>query len=305
MAVTTYDPATVDMSDFPSGGFAYDDPYVYPSHSNRIVSAKELAQLQAAFLRGYRLSNVNDRGLGARNGSLDGIGHEPYSQVLTKTDNFAIQSDMPSNMLILMNVSTTGKAVTLPNPRGVKTGWTVTVKKINSSVTNTVGINRKNTETIDGRSANDVLTAQYSFATYINDGANWNVVVANDYMEIKNASNVSFPATGVKGGDHTLSITPGEWDLSAGLLFNANGATVTDILGFIGTASGDNFTGLLGGDNTLYGSALPSASRSGGASVAAYRLAVSTTTPYYLKVYSTFSVATPVYNYRFSARRVR
>lgn len=81
MAVTTYDPATVDMSDFPASGFPYDDPYVYPAHSNRIVSGKELAQIQAAMLRGYRTASIINRGSsGLGVGALSGTPSIPLPE---------------------------------------------------------------------------------------------------------------------------------------------------------------------------------------------------------------------------------
>lgn len=72
MAVTST-PVTVDMSDFPAAGFAYDDAFAQVAHSNVIVTGKELAQIQRAAIdgRNYALQSqagVNGLQSGARSG---------------------------------------------------------------------------------------------------------------------------------------------------------------------------------------------------------------------------------------------
>jgi hypothetical protein len=101
----------------------------------------------------------------------------------------------------------------------------------------------------------------------------------------------------------TITLTPGVWDINAIIQVGLNGATITAWNGFIGTVDGNNSTGLLGGDNTLEGS-LPTAAINAQATVAQYRVLVTTSTPYYLKYRAVYSAGNPGRSGRISAVRV-
>lgn len=76
----TFDPSTVDMSDFPSTGYAYDDPFAQSAHNNKKVTGKDLAQIQAAMLFGYRnAQRAMANTPGVQNGSLNGLPVAPFT----------------------------------------------------------------------------------------------------------------------------------------------------------------------------------------------------------------------------------
>ncbi len=114
----------------------------------------------------------------------------------------------------------------------------------------------------------------------------------------------SFPTTGQWGDLASISLTPGDWDVSASFSATANGGTVSSVNIGVSTTSGNSGSGLVGGSNsnsaigptTLYDSSV---------SVVPYRVSISATTTYYLKYLSVFTVATPKAAGRLSARRVR
>jgi hypothetical protein len=101
-----------------------------------------------------------------------------------------------------------------------------------------------------------------------------------------------------------VNLTPGDWDVSAILDIQANGATTTVWYMGISATSGNSAAGLSSGDNQSSGF-LPTASLDGFSSIPPYRVSINSSTPYYLKYYAVYSVATPKATCRLSARRVR
>lgn len=68
------------MSDFPSTGYPYDDPFAQSAHNNKKVTGKELAQIQAAMLFGYRnAQRAMANTPGVQNGSLNGLPIAPFT----------------------------------------------------------------------------------------------------------------------------------------------------------------------------------------------------------------------------------
>lgn len=109
-------------------------------------------------------------------------------------------------------------------------------------------------------------------------------------------------ATTVVGDATSLVLTAGDWDISAAMTLTSNGATVTGWSMGIGTAAGNNTTGCQLGDN--YFSFLPPvATAPNSGMVANFRVSVSSTTTFYQKIVAAYTVATPQYQCRLSARR--
>lgn len=105
-------------------------------------------------------------------------------------------------------------------------------------------------------------------------------------------------------GDYTnIVLSAGDWDVTACVDFEINGATVTGEIFFISTTAGASFAGTAQGDNYFdLGPAL-----SGGGSsmcIANWRLSTTGATVYF-KMDNTFTVATPKIYGRISARRIR
>ncbi len=110
---------------------------------------------------------------------------------------------------------------------------------------------------------------------------------------------VSTPAslpTSTQYGDATsLSLTAGIWDVYANCTFFTNGATMTNfcIMG-ISSTSGNSSTGLTTGLNQCVVSIVDATgSKYQTGTLPAYRVAISATTTYYLKVLGNYSAGTP------------
>lgn len=101
----------------------------------------------------------------------------------------------------------------------------------------------------------------------------------------------------------SISLTAGDWDVSAVVKVTPNGATITLCDFGIGTADGNSTSGMVPGDNAYFPAL--NGSNAFGASIPPWRVSIAGTTTYYLKLYLAYSVATPQYECRISARRVR
>lgn len=118
------------MSDFPSTGYAYDDPFAQSAHNNKKVTGKELAQIQAAMLFGYRyaqraMANVP----GVQNGSLNGLPANPLpanyviKTLLADANDLAVMNDKTS----VLRLSANGAGRLLTGLRGGTHGRIVTI----------------------------------------------------------------------------------------------------------------------------------------------------------------------------------
>lgn len=154
---------------------------------------------------------------------------------------------------------------------------------------NIVTLSKSTGVSVHGTNTNDSAAAGY-FGEYIES-------------VISSATNV--PAASSQYGDATsISLTAGDWDVTFSVLVNTNGATSTQIIGGISTTSGNSSTGLVTGSNAL-ASAGPTSGNGASVTVANYRVSLSGTTTHYAKLFVAYTVATPQYTCRLSARRVR
>lgn len=127
-----------------------------------------------------------------------------------------------------------------------------------------------------------------------------------EYIAVYNTPPNNFPATTVFGDGTSIALTPGDWDVTAVLHADVKGTTTTQIIMGISTNPGNNGTGLGLGDNELSLGTPPSTALQFTAGcIANYRVSISATTTYYLKVYAAFTGTGPQYGCRLSARRIR
>jgi hypothetical protein len=105
----------------------------------------------------------------------------------------------------------------------------------------------------------------------------------------------------------SISLTPGDWDVSGILQWNQNGATWSDARLGISSTAGNSTAGLSTGDNTIRVSFTSSSTTPvrEDLQIPAFRVSLSSTTTYYLKYAATYSAGTPTAAGRISARRVR
>lgn len=125
-----------------------------------------------------------------------------------------------------------------------------------------------------------------------------------EYIEAL-ASAVSFPTSTQYGDAASIVLTPGDWDISIVGYAVANGATMVSFGVGISATSGNFSTGLVNGNNAL---SLLTPSTTGGNTPFAipnFRVSISAGATYYLKMVSSYSIATPTLNGRISARRAR
>jgi len=139
--------------------------------------------------------------------------------------------------------------------------------------------------------------------TTTNNSANAGFI--GEYVESV-VQNVSAGTTSTWTDTTSISLTPGDWDVDIGYYVYANGATVTLNIFGVSSTSGTTFPSNQIGSNQSYCSpdSISGTSQCTG-SVVRYRISVASTTTYYLKTLSVYTVATPKIYARISARRVR
>lgn len=118
--------------------------------------------------------------------------------------------------------------------------------------------------------------------------------------------NTNFPSSGVIGDLTSISLTAGDWDVTIVGDATRNGATWTVLDFAITSTSGNSTTGRVVGSNWFeisgtFGAIFDTFDTS----IANYRVSINSTTTYYYKYMSIYSVATPTLRGRLSARRIR
>ena len=229
------------------------------------------------------------------------------SGTLAKTANYTVVAG-DANKVIKCDASGGAFTVGLTAAATLGDGFVVTILKTSADVvssTNAVTIDPNGSETINGASSSQRLQGQYSHLTIICDGSNWQVVSANDWVKDGVSSFINFPATTQYGNSLVIEVTPGEWELSSVVDSTLNtGVGMTQNAAGISTTSGNSSAGLVLGDN-FSGFNIPTATTDAYMSIPAYRVVVTSTTNYYLKVQATYTSGQPQYTGRISARRLR
>lgn len=120
-------------------------------------------------------------------------------------------------------------------------------------------------------------------------------------------SGAAVPTSNQYGDATSITLTPGDWEISAQLYWVASGATWSQFEIGISTTTGNNSSNLILGDNDLAAIWASSGSTplSGSLTISGYRLGLSVTTTVYLKEKLIYSAATPTASGRISARRIR
>lgn len=128
--------------------------------------------------------------------------------------------------------------------------------------------------------------------------------MVGEYISSVPVTALSFPTSGNYGDLAAISLTAGDWDVSAVLASQANSATVTTMSVGISSNTGNSSANLNEGDTLLKGLG-PTAATDTSAAIPSVRLSLTATTTYYLKFAAGFSVAVPKALGRISARRIR
>lgn len=138
--------------------------------------------------------------------------------------------------------------------------------------------------------------------TTTNDSASAGNV--GQYIEALQTSATNFPTNSTYGDLGSLALTAGDWNVTLIGTASANGASVTSWALGIGTTTGNSAAGVTFGVNGLQGLP-PTSTALSSLSVAEFRVSLAAPATYYCKVIATYTVATPQYIGRCSARRVR
>ncbi len=127
-----------------------------------------------------------------------------------------------------------------------------------------------------------------------------------EYVESLVTTPTNIPGATTAWGDLTsISLGAGDWDVTGLASFNANGALLTSGQIGISTTSGNSATGLTNGVNVGWVTLTNSTTINRDGLVPSYRMSLSGTTTVYLKANFAYTVATPQYTCRLSARRVQ
>lgn len=125
-----------------------------------------------------------------------------------------------------------------------------------------------------------------------------------EYLSSSDLVGKNFPTSAQYGDFVQISLTPGDWDVSAVLDVAYISGAVTQVRMGISTTSGNSSTGLNEGDNFVLGLG-PTATNNFTFSIPSYRISLAATTIHYFKYYAVYTVGAPLGVGRISARRVR
>lgn len=118
------------------------------------------------------------------------------------------------------------------------------------------------------------------------------------------ASTTSAGSTGQYKDLTSISLTAGDWDVCISGEGVLNTSTTTEMAVGISITPGNSSTGLASGDN-FNDIGLPISTDNTGFSIPLVRQNLTTTTTVYFKIYAVYSLGTPQFRGRISARRVR
>ena len=129
--------------------------------------------------------------------------------------------------------------------------------------------------------------------------------VIGEYKEavISTATNVA--TTNEWGDNCNMTLTAGDWDISLFYETRHNGATITQWQIGISSTTGNSATGLTSGENRVSVQVPDVTFPNTMGAVPNYRRNITSPTTFYGKAIVTYTVATPQYRCRLSARRVR
>lgn len=159
-----------------------------------------------------------------------------------------------------------------------------------------------------------IVSGSVTAATISNGGCSLLGTTTNDsaaagfvgqYIEsVVGLGNVA--ASGALGDSSSISLTAGDWDVTAQGDFVLNtGVSITRTSLGISSTSGNSSTGLVSGSNLHDSAAIPTAAAQSFITVGSYRVSIASTTTFYLKTRVNYSSGNPQFAGRISARRVR
>jgi hypothetical protein len=187
--------------------------------------------------------------------------------------------------------------------------WTDATNATRTSQFSITGVNSASTTTLltlDGNGNATFGTTNSIVGTATNN----NAVAGNIGEEVNSvvSTYTNYTTTATYQNIASITLSAGDWDLSAFGTFNSNGATITaasDAIFVISTTTA-SASGATEGRNISY---MPQAALLGtsheSTAIPSYRVSLSGSTTYYLNTQATFTIGNPQYTGGLRARRVR
>lgn len=222
------------------------------------------------------------------------------------TVSAATTLDKTHNVIL---VDATGGSRTMNLPTAASsTRREYVVKKIDSSG-NTVVLDGNASETIDGATT-QTLTGQYDWFKIKSNGTAWYIIASGTSGEVNStiSTYTNYTTTATYQNVTSITLTAGDWDISAFLTYSSNGATITAASNgiFVISTTTASAAGATEGLNIGY---IPQAALLGTSkfsdTIAPYRVSLSGSTTYYLNTQATFTLGNPQYTGSIRARRLR
>lgn len=146
------------------------------------------------------------------------------------------------------------------------------------------------------------------FQLGVTDGSSAASGIVGELVQSNIAAGTAWPTTtGIYGDGTSISLTAGDWMITAMLNTVRGGSNVTIQNLGISTTTGNSSTGLVAGQNLATDTVdtLGAGTDAFTSTVPSWNQNITSTTTYYLKVNATFAAAAPTYSARLSARRMR
>lgn len=238
-----------------------------------------------------------------------GINPSTFSPVLP--------TNMPQNPGKVLMVNPAGNALilgtpvsgTIPNPLPANQGGTGAAQ----TLVGTGALLKSNGQTIVESSILKETSAGLAFANTSTQGVvgsatNDSAAAGNVGERVSSAvAGVNAPTSNQLGDATSISLTAGDWDVSAVGIWDASGGTWSRADIGISTTSGNSATGLTNGDNRIVGvwASTSTVITIVPYTIPVYRISIASPTTVYLKILSLYSVGTPQFSGRITARRTR
>lgn len=184
------------------------------------------------------------------------------------------------------------------------TGCVMTVVNVGA---NTITLKNNATSLMYG--GIDVALPSAAAVQFVSNGSNWVqssrvVVTTLAGVYLSSATSAANTAANTVWGNHgTVTLLPGDWDVTGVCDISLNGSVTTAVSMALSANSGNTTTDQVSGDNQLT-LLPPTAAADVSATIGEWRQAVAVNTPVYVKVKATFSPGNPQAACRISARRI-
>lgn len=182
-------------------------------------------------------------------------------------------------------------------------GSSATVTYINSSSITVIQINASTGTITNFTASSGTIKSFMVVGTATNDSAPTGRI--GEYISATFTAQ-NFSATGVWDDAASISLTPGDWDISAILYAQKAASTVWSFIDLgISTVSGNSGSGLTLGDNWLEQNVSATNFNASALTIVSFRASLSATTTYYFKKQATWTTQVPNAYGRLVARRLR